>query len=162
MSKDIEFRNAQLSDAERMDALNRRSLPENYPLQEWRVILQQMSKYCFVAVDNMGKIVGYTLCVLVPSITWPDYLNKQTKKAILASIAVSDEHRHKGIGKMLLKKSIESLHQAENISLNVRISNIHAQKLYKQMGFEKVKIVPRYYADGEDAYLMVRYSDSHA
>ena len=44
----------------------------------------------------------------------------------------------------------------EKVTLNVRKSNIIAQKLYKKFNFTKTKIVRRYYNNGEDAYLMTK------
>ena len=38
--------------------------------------------------------------------------------------------------------------------LEVRASNFGAQQLYEQLGFKKVGLRRRYYANGEDAILM--------
>ena len=40
------------------------------------------------------------------------------------------------------------------IFLEVRVSNKPAQKLYYKFNYRVVARVPRYYADGEDAYIM--------
>ena len=42
------------------------------------------------------------------------------------------------------------------MSLEVRVSNVRAQKLYSGYGFEVAGVRPRYYKDGENALLMIR------
>ena len=46
--------------------------------------------------------------------------------------------------------------ECEFLSLEVRISNIPAQTLYKKFGLEIVSVRKDYYSDHEDAYLMVK------
>lgn len=43
---------------------------------------------------------------------------------------------------------------AESVLLEVRASNAAALHLYDSLGFERVGLRRRYYADGEDAVLM--------
>ena len=46
-------------------------------------------------------------------------------------------------------------HQAQYVSLHVRMSNKAALHLYRdRLGFRVENIEPKYYADGEDAYSM--------
>jgi len=40
--------------------------------------------------------------------------------------------------------------------LEVRGSNLPAVSLYRKMGFEVMRTIRGYYADGEDAYVMAR------
>lgn len=46
--------------------------------------------------------------------------------------------------------------KAKMMSLEVRVSNVRAQKLYSGYGFEVAGVRPRYYKDGENALLMIR------
>lgn len=49
------------------------------------------------------------------------------------------------------------LFQAKHVSLHVRKSNRAALNLYtNSLGFKILEIEPKYYADGEDAYSMMR------
>ena len=141
----IVIKRASCQDAAAMDSLNRRCLPENYPLVEWRAILTLMPAFSYVAYDG-DLLVGYSLGMIQPEV----------KKGVIASIAVDTSHRRKGIGKDLLLASIKSLedHHVRSIVLNVRISNVPAQALYKTLGFRKHQLVSKYYQNGEDAYLM--------
>lgn len=80
------------------------------------------------------------------------------KRGHIVSIAVLPGYRRKGIGQALIGKAMESMriYNAKQCFLEVRVSNIPAISLYKKMGFEISRVIREYYADGEDAYLMVR------
>jgi len=45
-------------------------------------------------------------------------------------------------------------HNVSEIYLEVRVTNYPAINLYKKLNFEIVKVIPGYYSDGEDAYVM--------
>lgn len=76
----------------------------------------------------------------------------------ITNIAVKNTLRKQGVGKQLLHALMQ---YAANlgvgyITLEVRVSNEAAIKLYQNAGFMKVHVRKRYYEDnGEDAYLMV-------
>ena len=101
----------------------------------------------FLIADAGSKIAGYIVTMDV---------DIETGKII--AFAVRKQFRGMGIGKILLKNAIERLEGRgkKKITLEVRVSNETAQNLYKKFGFEIVDIIPGYYSDGEDAYLMVR------
>ena len=74
----------------------------------------------------------------------------------IANLAVSPTCRRQGIGKYLLGKSLEYIRGqgGRQVFLEVRVSNIPAQNLYRQFGFKIASIRKRYYTDnGEDAYI---------
>lgn len=100
-----------------------------------------------LVADTGSKIAGYIVTMDVDDTTGK-----------IISFAVRREFRGMGIGKMLLKRAIERLagRGKKKIILEVRVSNISAQNLYKKYGFKIVEVIPSYYSDGEDAYLMVR------
>lgn len=76
----------------------------------------------------------------------------------ITNIAILPEFRSLGIGKILFQCLLE---YASNLgvsytTLEVRQSNLLAQKMYKSMNFFHVHTRKKYYEDnGEDAYLMV-------
>lgn len=78
-------------------------------------------------------------------------------EAHIATLAVHPAMRQRGIARQLL---VHALRQAaregcESALLEVRASNLPAQKLYESFGFEVVGRRPRYYQDNnEDALLM--------
>ncbi len=78
-------------------------------------------------------------------------------EAHIATIAVHPEWRGRGLGELLLLSLLEQAIQrgAQRATLEVRLSNQAAQRLYRKYNFEVVALRPRYYADNnEDAYLM--------
>lgn len=99
-----------------------------------------------LVADIGGRVVGYIAVMDI---------DKDTSKIV--SLAVKKEFRGRGIGTKLLSTAIERCKERgkKKILLEVRVSNYIAQRLYKKMGFEIVDVIPNYYQDGEDAYLMV-------
>ncbi len=78
-------------------------------------------------------------------------------EAHISTIATAREWRGKGIGELLLVGMMEHAHAlgAETITLEVRVSNLVAQGLYRKYGFQIEGRRKRYYSDnGEDALIM--------
>ena len=78
------------------------------------------------------------------------------QKGHVVSIAVLDEHRKKGIGRILVEESVKGvkLQKCDEFYLEVRCSNNEAVRLYEKYGFVIRQQLNAYYRDGEDAYLM--------
>ena len=78
-------------------------------------------------------------------------------EAHISTIAVAPAYRRRGLGELLLLRMID---EAENrgaacATLEVRVSNLAAQKLYEKYGFATRGRRVRYYTDnGEDALIM--------
>ena len=79
-------------------------------------------------------------------------------RAEIATIGVKEEYRHLGYGQKMMNYIVEQaeLNGCENVSLEVRVSNDKAIKLYEKNGFIKASKRKGYYSDGEDAWLMVK------
>ena len=78
-------------------------------------------------------------------------------EAHITSIAVREPDRRKGIGELMMVSVIDMATKlnARILTLEVRISNTGAQKLYGRYGFSKVGIRKGYYTDNrEDAIVM--------
>ena len=78
-------------------------------------------------------------------------------EAHIITIAVRNAFRRLGIGEGILISVIErSLQlQANIVTLEVRISNIKAQQLYKKYGFDAVGIRQKYYTDNNENALIM-------
>ena len=80
--------------------------------------------------------------------------------ASIAQIAVRPDFRGKGIGDSLLKAMVKEcksqIDEVDNITLEVRKSNVNAHRFYSKRGFEDIVVKKGYYDDGEDAVYMVR------
>ena len=78
-------------------------------------------------------------------------------EAHICTLALRSEWRGRGLGELLLVSLIERAigRQAQIVTLEVRVSNVVAQSLYKKYGFEIVGRRKRYYSDNrEDALIM--------
>ncbi len=76
--------------------------------------------------------------------------------AYIANFAASPDYRNRGIGKYLFAESLAHIRAlgGDCVSLEVRVSNIPAQHLYRQFGFRIISIRKQYYMDNrEDAYV---------
>ena len=78
-------------------------------------------------------------------------------EAHITTFAVDPRWRRRGVGEWmllgLLDRAVER--RAREATLEVRLSNMPARRLYEKYGFRPVGIRPRYYSDnGEDALIM--------
>ena len=104
--------------------------------------LKKDYSHYFVA-ETDGEILGYAGI-------WCIY-----ETAELIRIATSPNHQKKGVAKELMQAILECAKNCgcERMMLEVRKSNIPAQKLYKKFGFNEISIRKGYY-NGEDAVIM--------
>lgn len=96
-------------------------------------------------VSSERKIIGYSGFWLI------------LDEAHICTLAVHPDWRRRGIGELLLTHLIDqaiALHAAV-LTLEVRVSNLAAQKLYQKYGFMTAGVRKRYYSDNnEDALIM--------
>jgi ribosomal-protein-alanine N-acetyltransferase len=78
-------------------------------------------------------------------------------EAHVTTMAVLPEHRRAGVATALLLELLQEARRggARVATLDVRVSNVEAQRLYRAFGFIEVGRRVRYYDDnGEDALIM--------
>jgi ribosomal-protein-alanine N-acetyltransferase len=78
-------------------------------------------------------------------------------EAHITTFAVHPDWRRRGIGERLLLTllDVSLARHAREATLEVRLSNVAARRLYEKYGFLPVGLRPRYYTDnGEDALIM--------
>jgi len=78
-------------------------------------------------------------------------------EAHISTIAVHPKGRGRGWGEILLAGMVRRgiLLEADEVALEVRVSNRRAQRLYEKYAFQTVDVKQRYYRNnGEDAYDM--------
>jgi len=78
-------------------------------------------------------------------------------EAHVTTFAVDPRYRRRRIGERLLLALLDLARdrQAREATLEVRLSNLPARRLYEKYGFRPVGIRPRYYSDNqEDALIM--------
>jgi ribosomal-protein-alanine N-acetyltransferase len=75
----------------------------------------------------------------------------------VTTIGVAPEHQHRGIGRLLLYALFAAARRrgCTDMTLEVRVANHDAQRLYYEFGFVPAGIRPNYYREiGEDALVM--------
>jgi ribosomal-protein-alanine N-acetyltransferase len=112
-----------------------------------RFFLQELQVQCArsILVEIDGKILGYVLFWLLPG------------EIDIHNIAVNTGYRRHGIARSLLRQVIVEARARSltRVTLEVRRSNIAAQKLYESLGFGTIGLRRGYYSDdGEDALAM--------
>lgn len=102
--------------------------------------------YYFVLEIN-GKVQGYF------GIYISDYMGD------VINFYVSKKYQNLGFGNMLLDFIIELCEMSKciSLSLEVRKSNLKAIHLYEKKGFAISRIRERYYENGEDAIVYIKY-----
>jgi ribosomal-protein-alanine N-acetyltransferase len=139
-------------------AINEATLPENYPLFFYEDILEKYPNSFLVGCTETStgeKIIGYIMWRLERGIS--EFGVKIVKKGHLVSLAVLDAYRNHGVASQMLAKGMHAIYAygAREFVLEVRVSNTPAINLYmNSFQFEKRKIIPQYYRDGEDAHFM--------
>ncbi|MGE4215335.1 MAG: ribosomal protein S18-alanine N-acetyltransferase [Anaerotignaceae bacterium] len=104
-----------------------------------------------VAVIN-GKIVGYAGMWHV------------VNEGQITNVAVLPEYRRYGIGNALMEEFIKIAQDYEmiGITLEVKMSNLPAQRLYTKFGFKPEGFRKNYYKDtNEDAIIMWKYFENY-
>ena len=127
-----------LTDISQCIEVNCEMLTENYERDFWMETFNKGKLISFVALWA-NKVIGYILCF----------------PGMVVSFAVLTKYQGHGIGTALMK-CVLSTHSGD-ITLNARVSNHLAVKLYQRLGFSIVNRVPNYYHSGtghEDAYEM--------
>jgi ribosomal-protein-alanine N-acetyltransferase len=76
----------------------------------------------------------------------------------IISMAVRPQKRREGIGTRLVQKVIDQC-SGKSLRLEVRVSNVGAQRFYLNLDFRIKARIVGYYHDGEDAFLMERSAD---
>jgi ribosomal-protein-alanine N-acetyltransferase len=142
-------------DMEQVLAIDQASFTMPWPLSAYKFELYENPNSLLLVAETLEKrdsdsqpqIVGMTVLWLI------------LEEAHIATLAVRPDYRRRGIARLLLIKALEEAVQlgAEKATLEVRVSNVIAQKLYQRFGFEIVGHRPRYYRDNnEDAIIMTR------
>ena len=102
-----------------------------------------LAKYLVAKIDN--KVVGYVGIWFV------------VDEGHITNVAVHEDYRGQKIGDQLIKELVQVCKNNKIISmtLEVRVSNVVAQNLYKKYGFKLSGIRKEYYSDNkEDAMIM--------
>jgi len=134
-----------VTDLPAVHAIERASFDSPWPADAYRSELEtnRLAQYLVVrAGDEVAAYGGMWLMV---------------DEAHVITFAVGPRWRRQRIGERLLLAMLDVALDAgaREATLEVRLSNLPARRLYEKFGFRPVGIRPRYYSDnGEDALIM--------
>lgn len=117
------------------------------------------TKYTFDFLLNEPKTLGYR--VVTPAdemVGFAFVMVTEQNAAHITTIGIAPEHRRRGLAFDLLNHMESALKKREigTSMLEVRVSNVAAQQLYKRCGYTIVQRINKYYANGEDCFLMMK------
>jgi [ribosomal protein S18]-alanine N-acetyltransferase len=134
-----------LGDLDAVHAIERASFFPPWPDDAYRneLTTNKLATYLVARMD--GVVVGFAgIWIMVD-------------EAHVTTFAVDPTWRRRGIGERLLVAllDVSIARRAREATLEVRLSNMPARRLYEKYGFRPVGLRPRYYTDnGEDALIM--------
>jgi len=134
-----------LEDLEQVQRIELASFSTPWPSNAYRSELEtnRLASYLVARID--GRIVGYGGMWLM------------VDEAHITTFAIHPGWRRQGIGERLLLAFLDLARDrhAREATLEVRLSNLPARRLYEKYGFRPVGLRPRYYSDNnEDALIM--------
>ena len=142
----IEIHPLQIDALDAIDAIERRAYPTPWSRAMFSGELTKPSGRCYGAYDD-DQLIAYLIVSRYPD-AWH-----------VMNLAVDPDHWRKGIGRQLLERLFEDTERdlERGITLEVRVSNAAAIRLYRSLGFQPTGIRRGYYTDNrEDALIMWR------
>jgi [ribosomal protein S18]-alanine N-acetyltransferase len=134
-----------LDDLPRVHAIERASFAVPWPDDAYRNEIRTNRLASYVVARLGDEVIGFAgLWIMVD-------------EAHVTTFAVDPRWRRRGVGERILLALLDLAVErgAREATLEVRLSNLPARKLYEKHGFRPVGIRPRYYSDnGEDALIM--------
>ncbi len=134
-----------LDDLPTVQAIEKASFSSPWPPHAYRTELETNRLASYLVVRAEDAVVAYAGMWLM------------VDEAHVTTFAVHPAWRRRRIGERLLLALLHLAiaHHAREATLEVRLSNLAARRLYEKYGFRPVGLRPRYYSDNhEDALIM--------
>jgi ribosomal-protein-alanine N-acetyltransferase len=141
----VHFRSMRLEDIETICEIEREAFPTPWTSSAFHNELTNNHFAHYLVMELNGEIAGYAGMWLIMD------------EAHITNIALRTHFRGKKLGERLLvqMQSAAVFLGAERMTLEVRVSNVVAQRLYAKLGFIPAGLRKGYYTDnGEDAIIM--------
>ena len=143
---DVELRRLELRDLNSIEEIERSSYPTPWSRSMFASELAKPSSLCLGAFEpETDKLIGYLI------------ISRYVDAWHVMNVAVEPGHRRQGIASLLLTRLFELTagRSRRGYTLEVRVSNAGAIKLYEEVGFRARGVRRGYYTDNrEDALIM--------
>ena len=149
-NQSLQIRKMNPMDLESVQKVERESFPDPWARDTLEEAVTTFSDTVFVAENGRG-ICGYIICGVEDT--------GEERYGHICSLAVAPENRKQGIGVALVRRAEQAamIRKATAMQLEVRVSNTSAISFYSRLGYEPVFQICGYYADTEDAIVMMRW-----
>jgi ribosomal-protein-alanine N-acetyltransferase len=139
----LEFRRLELADLSAIEEIERRSYPTPWSRSMFAGELAKPSSICFGAFED-GRLVGYLI------------IARYVDAWHVMNIAVEPGLQRRGIATAMMEHLFElTADGTRGYTLEVRVSNEAAIRLYERLGFRSRGVRRNYYTDNrEDALIM--------
>jgi ribosomal-protein-alanine N-acetyltransferase len=149
MGDEIIVRRARPGDIADIAAIEAESFPDPWSAEVFSEAMAYFGDMLFVATIQ-GEVVGFIAGGL-----------EDTGEAVyghICNLAVSRKCRKQGIGRMLVAREEHqcAIGMAIGVMLEVRVSNRPALNFYRRLGYREAFDIAAYYANGEDATVMLK------
>jgi [ribosomal protein S18]-alanine N-acetyltransferase len=143
----IDLRRLTLADLAAIERIEQRAYPTPWSRSMFAGEIAKQSSICLGAVDREDgeRLVGYLI------------ISRYADAWHVMNVAVDEAYRRRGIATMLLNRLFEltANDDRRGYTLEVRVSNGDAIKLYERLGFVARGVRRGYYTDNrEDALIM--------
>ena len=141
----ITYRKMTPDDVEAVHAIELATFPTPWTLDSFHYEMRENQYAHYLVAEDEKGIIGFCGMWLV------------IDAAQITNVAVVERMRGQKIGEALMKEAMRVAREAsmDVMSLEVRVTNVVAQNLYRKLGFLDGGIRKGYYTDnGEDALVM--------
>jgi len=143
----VELRRLETRDLDAVEEIERASYPTPWSRAMFAAELQKPGSLALGAYRETGELVGYAI------------VSRYVDAWHVMNVAVDAQYRRRGIARELLERlfDVTGADPKRGYTLEVRVSNTEAIRLYEGLGFEARGIRRGYYTDNrEDALIMWR------
>ena len=146
----LELRRLSAADLDAIESIERRAYATPWSRVMFESELAKPTSLCLGAFADQGELLGYLI------------LSRYVDAWHVMNVAVSPDHRRQGIATALLERVFELTEHTgrRGYTLEVRVSNVGAMRLYERLGFAARGVRRGYYTDNrEDAVIMWREAE---
>lgn len=123
--------------------------PHRFQREQFQYYLRNPRTICYVT-EQRGRLVGYALGVV--------FARRRHQTARLYSLAVEPYFRRRSVGTGLVQRFLREARTrgCDRISTETACTNRGAKRLLTGFGFQVVRLLPHYYANGQHAIRLSR------